>query len=66
MQQRTKFLLATHYTMENAKDLDSITTNSEKMFRTIIMLEKLVDAEKKAGGELKGGRKKNIAERGLI
>ncbi len=64
MHQRTSFLLDTEYTMDNAKDLDSITTNSEKMFRAIASLEKLVEAEKRAGGELKGGRKKGLAEKG--
>jgi len=57
-------LYDTEYTVDNAKDLDSIITNSEKLFKTITVLEKLIEADKRAGGEIKGGRKKGLAERG--
>jgi hypothetical protein len=62
--ERSKFLAETKYTLDNAKDLDAIITNSDKIFRVIASLEKTVEEELKSGGELKGGRRKGLQEKG--
>jgi hypothetical protein len=59
---RADFLRKTEYTIDNARDLDTIITNSEKIFKAIAALEKLVDEEKRGGGEIKGGRRKTLQE----
>lgn len=64
MIERSAFLEKTAYNVENAKDLDSIVANSEKLFKIISSLEKIVDQESSSHGELKGGRRKGLQEKG--
>lgn len=68
MEEREAFLKITPYTLENAKDLDSIVANTDKIFTMITKLEDQVEKEEnmEGGGALRGGRIESAGERKVL
>lgn len=65
LEQRTTFLDEQAYTMENAKDLDSVFLNSEKITNMITSIKEKIKAEAEKG-KMKGGASESASEQGLI
>lgn len=65
MEERETFLKEVPYTLDNAKELDYIVANTDKLFSMIVKLEAQVDKEESLadGGDAKGGRKESAGER---
>lgn len=65
MEDREDFLDTQEYTLENAKELDSIIANTEKLFSVISKLITQVEYEETmdSDGIAKGGRKESAGER---
>ena len=67
MEERESFLAETSYNLENAKDLDSIIANTDKLFSLISRLESQIEKEKNIGGGItKGGRTESLSENKII
>lgn len=65
MDEREAFLSSTKYTLDNAKDLDSIVSNTDKLFSMIQKLDLQVEKEKneESSGAIRGGRVESAGER---
>ena len=63
--ERTKFLSSVPYTLDNAKELDSLLSNTEKFLSILKKLEETVAIEE-ATGNKKGGRAESLSEQGVI
>ena len=67
LDERMKFLDETEYSITNAKELDSIITNSDKLFDLLQKLEKAIEKEdSETGGAVRGGRKESLVEQKVI
>ena len=66
LEEREEFIKHTRYTIENAKELDSIIANTEKLFNLVAKLEAQVKKEKSKGGDTRGGAKESISDKKLI
>lgn len=65
IQEREKLIDDTEYTLDNAKDLDAVILNTEKIYKLRKFLED--EASKKSNeGETKGGAEESASEKGLI
>jgi len=65
MEEREEFLKSVPYTLDNAKDLDNIIANTDKLFGMMQKLEVQVEKEEneESGGIAKGGRVESAGER---
>ncbi len=67
MDERMKFIEETSYDVSNAKELDSIITNTDKLFDLMIKLEKQIEKEEnESSGSVKGGRTESLVEQKII
>lgn len=65
--ERMRFLEDTEYTVANAKELDSIIANTDKLFDLMTKLEKQIEKEdNESSGVTKGGRTESATELGLL
>jgi len=65
LEERDNFIAATKYTENNAKKLDDMFANSSKIYQQLKAIEDELETEKKSGN-IKGGRKESLSERGII
>lgn len=64
MVEREEFLSKSKYTIENAKELDSIIANTDKLFNLLSKLEEQIEKENETeGGQVRGGRTESASER---
>ena len=64
LEEREMFLSTTTYTIENAKNLDDIIANTDKLFNLVSKLEALIEKEENAdAGTVRGGRTESAGER---
>ena len=67
MDERMKFIEETSYNVANAKELDSIISNTDKLFDLMLKLEKQIEKEEnEASGSVKGGRTESLVEQKII
>jgi hypothetical protein len=66
LDERWKFLKDTKYSIDNAKDLDTIMANTEKLYTLRDKLTEAIRKEKEKGGTTKGGLEESISELKLI
>lgn len=63
MEERETFLSKTTYTLDNAKELDLIMANTEKLSNLVSKLEEQIKKEDEAeGGQVRGGRVESASE----
>ena len=65
LEERDNFIATTKYTENNAKKLDDMFANSSKIYQQLKAIEDELETEKKSGN-IKGGRKESLSERGII
>lgn len=65
LEERDNFIASTKYTENNAKKLDDMFANSSKIYQQLKAIEDELETEKKSGN-IKGGRKESLSERGII
>jgi len=65
MEEREDFMETTEYTLSNARELDNMFANTEKLFSLIKKLELEIEKEENqsGGGLVRGGRSESAGER---
>jgi len=64
MEEREAFLVKTTYDLDNARDLDGIIANTDKIFSMISKLEQQIEKDESVGGgAVRGGRIESAGER---
>ena len=66
LDERWKFLKKEKYTIDNAKDLDIIMANTDKLYNLRVKLTDAIRKEKEQGGNTKGDMVESISEQKLI
>lgn len=67
VEDRNNFLSTITYTVENAKEIDSIIANTDKIFDLILKLEKQIEKEEsEQSGAVRGGRQESLSEQKTI
>jgi len=64
--EREEFINTTKYSIDNAKDLDTIVANTEKLFNLYSKLEQQIKKDKGREGDTRGGAKESISDKRLI
>lgn len=62
LNERWKFLKDEKYTIDNAKDLDAIMANTDKLYTIRDKITEAIRKEKEQGGVTKGGLEESISE----
>jgi len=63
MEEREAFLVKTTYNLDNARDLDGIIANTDKIFSMISKLEQQIEKDESVGGgAVRGGRTESLGE----
>jgi hypothetical protein len=62
LNERWKFLKDEKYTIDNAKDLDAIMANTDKLYTIRDKITEAIRKEKEQGGITKGGLEESISE----
>lgn len=65
VEERTKFIIDTEYSLEEGDKLDKLFANTDKIFNIVKDLRADIEKQKNAG-TLKGGRTESISEQKLI
>jgi hypothetical protein len=65
LEERTKLIQDTEYTIENADKLDKLIGNTKTLLKAIKDMESMIESGA-ADGNVKGGRTESISEQGVI
>jgi len=65
VEERTKFIIDTEYSLEEGDKLDKLFANTDKIFTIVKDLRADIEKQKNVG-QLKGGRTESISEQGTI
>lgn len=65
LEERDNFISKTPYNEKNAATLDKMFANSSAIYEQLKAIEDELETEKKSGN-IKGGRKESLSERGII
>jgi len=63
LDERDKFLMSTHYNLDNAKDLDALIANTKKLKELYDVLVEELDKEQQGAGQTRGGRTESASEK---
>lgn len=67
LEEREEWITSTPYTMENARELDTILANTDKLFSLSARLEAQIEKEEnEASGDVRGGRTESLTEQKII
>jgi len=66
LEERREFLLKEKYTIDNAKELDTLFINTDKLVMQYEAMRNKIEAEGQDKGAAKGGRVESLSESGTI
>jgi len=64
LEERDEFLMNTHYNLDNAKELDTLISNTKKLKELYDVLMDELNKEQQGAGQTRGGRTESASEKG--